>query len=145
MNTVRVCCFGMAIVAFAFLPTSLADDGPSLEGSWSAKKYNGEEPEPSILWTFSAGGKFSLSIKEGDDVKYEAEGTYSVDASETPNRIDLTVTKEDGEEKDDPYKGIFRLEGDKLLLKHGTEPGEGDYPENFDEEEDFDTYELETR
>lgn len=145
MKNLQGCCFGIVLAAFAFAPSVLADEEPSLAGSWSAKEYNGEEPEQSILWTFSADGKFSLAIKDGDDVEYEAEGTYSVDASQTPNRIDLTVTKEDGEEKDDRYHGIFRLEGDKLLLKHGTEPGEGTYPEDFDEEENFDTYELVTR
>ncbi len=136
--------FGATLVVLWLAAPLLAEDGPTVVGSWKATKYNGEVKDQAFLWTFAADGKFSLVAKDGEDIEYQAEGTYTVDASVTPNRIVLVVTKEDGDEKNDKYYGAFRAEKGSLLLKHSTSasPDSPDYPKTLDVEDDYDTYEL---
>ncbi|GEM_PF-6169002 len=135
---------GLAGLVLLCASTLRAEEGPSVVGSWKAAKYNGEAKDEAYLWTFSADGKWSMVVKDGDDTEYQSEGTYTADTSVTPNRIVVTVTKEDGDEKNDKYYGAFRADKGALLLKHSTKANAdpADYPKTLDVEDDFDTYEL---
>jgi uncharacterized protein (TIGR03067 family) len=99
--------------AFLFLglllPADDTKDTMKIEGTWvvvSATKDGkpGEEIQDDKL-TFKDGLLTHASKKT------EGKGTYKLDPSAKPSTIDIV---EEG--KDKPFRGIYRLEGDKLVI-----------------------------
>ena len=101
------------------------DDKDELEGEWEATDDDGDN------WSFEfEDGKFTIDTPNGT-----YKGTYTVDETQDPPTIDLTVSE--APEGDEQYvgqvsKGIYEVEGGSLSLAWG-EPGT-DRVTSFDEE-----------
>ena len=99
-----------------------------LEGSWVGfEMWEGLKKEPAevvkkITMTFEGG---TLKVSKNDEV---ARGTFEVDRSKTPHRMDLQL-KHDGEEILIPV--IFKIEKDKLTICHASGEG-GEPPHGFE-------------
>ena len=92
---------------------------PSIEGVWRVVSVELAEQNVAGLegakLTLLPGGKKTFELPSGVVEK----GTYSVDASATPKRIDTTTEGREGTEK-----GIYALEGQTLKLCIATRGGE---------------------
>jgi uncharacterized protein (TIGR03067 family) len=100
------------------------DGRKALEGTWTivsaerdGKKVEGNVAAATVVFD---GDKYK--ILAGD--KAVEEGTFTADASKTPNRIDVTVTT--GEDKGKKWHGVYELEGDTLRAVVG--PTDKDRP-----------------
>ncbi len=101
------------------------DHADGLEGEWKATDEDGDK------WTFKfTDDEFTIVTPDGT-----YKGTYTVDETQNPPTIDLTIT--DAPEGDEQYegkvsKGIYDISGGDLSIAWG-EPGT-DRPASFDEE-----------
>ena len=91
-----------------------AEDAAKLDGAWkvTSLKLEGQDaPADDVQnaqWTFKAGEvKYKHSTRAGT-------ATFKVDAAKTPSEIDVKMTE--GENAGEEYRGIYRLEKEKLTL-----------------------------
>ena len=104
-------CLGLATPRAISAP---ADDAAKFDGAWkvTSLKLEGQDaPADDVRnaqWTFKAGEvKYQHATRAGT-------ATFKVDAAKTPAEIDVKMTE--GENVGDEYRGIYRLEKDKLTL-----------------------------
>ena len=116
--------FLISLIALTFL---LANCGrSSLVG-----KYKNVDPTKSDI-EFTSDGHFNL-LFEG---KPFMSGTYKTDDSKSPKHIDLIMNS--GNDKSSPAVGIYKFEGNKLILKfaNGTDASVT-HPKDFSDEPGF--------
>jgi uncharacterized protein (TIGR03067 family) len=85
---------------------------PKLEGRWIvvSQTVDGDEQDMKGDKVHIAKGKFTLEEHNGEVQK----ATYKEDTSKTPSHIDFTATE--GIQKDEVFKGIFILKGNRLTI-----------------------------
>jgi internalin A len=95
-------------------------ESEKLSGTWKAITVERDgQPDgaaQNAIVTYTAEGKLTVKFAEGT----RGEGTYRLDPSKTPKRMDYTLSF--GTNKGEPHKGIYSLEGDTLKIC-GSEPG----------------------
>jgi uncharacterized protein (TIGR03067 family) len=119
----RIAVLLTALAACAAAAAPQGDSRKAFQGVWTIVQQEegkkGEKPVVAPTVVFE-GEKYT--IKAGD--KVVEEGTFSADASKTPNRIEVTVTA--GPDKGKKWHGVYELEGDTLRAVVG--PTEKDRP-----------------
>ena len=113
-------------------------DLKALAGTWATvggevKGAQISKDDLPFRWTFRAGGKLVFAdLKQGT----ESTSAFTLDASETPKEIDLTYEGHAEALKGARQYGIYKLEGDELVLCL-TQPGaaEEDRPKGFSTKE----------
>ena len=75
-----------------------------------------DDPPPGTTWTFTADGKSDLSIPAGANA---ASGTYTTDPKKNPAWVDISAGP-----KGVPMKGIYKRDGQKLILCLGLDRDE---------------------
>jgi uncharacterized protein (TIGR03067 family) len=107
------------------------DDRAKLQGAWKVTELdeNGK-PKP------SAAGKNLLMVFEGDVFRMkgageEYDGTFKLDTTKTPRRIDTVVTGVKGKGK--RTQGIYELKGDtlKIVWTEGKAPRPTSFSDKF--------------
>ena len=116
--------FLISLIALTFLLANCGRSG--LVG-----KYKNVDPTKSDI-EFTSDGSFSL-LSEG---KPFMTGTYKTDESKSPKHIDLILSS--GNDKSSPAVGIYKFEGNKLILKfaNGTD-AHVSHPKDFSDEPAF--------
>jgi uncharacterized protein (TIGR03067 family) len=104
-----------------------------LEGTW--KSSDGR-----ITVAFE-GDQFSIILNEQRGEKI-VKGKFMVDPSNQPNAIDMRIEEGPDDAVDQTTQGIHKLEGDELRLCL-DEPGSGNRPKGFANEEDTFSLKLE--
>jgi len=132
---------GIAVALLAV--TASGQDPPKkphkIEGSWLAvaSSRDGKAvPEEDIaklqlVVTFTE-GKYKVTIKDKDKDREIETGTYKLDETKKPSRLDLTVNKTPKLTR--TQVGIFKLDGDKLIVSVAA-AGSKFRPDSFEEGE----------
>jgi uncharacterized protein (TIGR03067 family) len=106
-----------------------ADDArKAFQGTWTivdTKKGDAKDKEPVTARTVVFDGD-KYRIKAGD--KVVEEGTFAVDGSKSPRRIEVAATA--GMDKGMKWHGVYELKGDTLSAVVG--PTDKDRPTKFD-------------
>jgi uncharacterized protein (TIGR03067 family) len=119
---------GLALGAQAGRLAPPQDDAARLQGAWAIDSVEVEgipfaEEKLHEARLFVHGERYSFRFKG-----IELEMTYRLDAATSPRAIDLTVAA--GPDKGKVFRGIYKLEDDRLIICRTTEPEE-DRPTTF--------------
>jgi uncharacterized protein (TIGR03067 family) len=106
-------------------------DKAALKGKWepTASESGGNKDDESEYKQFRVifdGDKFTI-LKGGEQ---HMKGTFKLDVSQTPKRIDMTIEEGDGDTKGKSLAGIYELKGDELKWCF-VPPDAGDRPKDF--------------
>jgi uncharacterized protein (TIGR03067 family) len=115
---------GLALVVGAPAPKDAKADPSKVEGDWVAESYilGGKESEREKGRVFRfADGKITM-VGRREDVEYK------LDPKADPPHIDLIPI---GKEKADPILGIYKLDGDTLVICF-PKGGKADRPAKFE-------------
>jgi len=103
----------------------------SIVGEWGVKSAvvggKREDPPAGTTWTFTADGKSVLSVAGGKGAG-PGPSTYTVDAKKDPAWVDIAAGP-----KGTPMKGIYKRDGDTLILCLGLDGD--DRPAAFESKE----------
>ena len=104
-------------------------DGEKLKGAWAAVTFiqggEGDEqpcdPEDSILRFYFSSDKITMfEIVHGGINK----GSFKLDSTATPKSIDLTFPPFQGKKNDQTLRGIYKFDGDTLMICYRLDEGE---------------------
>jgi uncharacterized protein (TIGR03067 family) len=107
----------LAVFAAAFAGSADANDALNIDGRWkivSVEFAGAEVPGLEDAEVLFADGEKTLTVPDGRDEK----GTYQLDATKRPARIDSTTDSKTGTER-----GIYTIQGDSLKLCLATAGG----------------------
>lgn len=136
MKKLFVCivCFGLSALAAgaAGEKDKKATEKSAFEGAWIAVAGNADGkkiPDDvigkiSLTATFTD-GKYNVMVM-GKQIE---AGTYKSDAKAKPATIDMTI--DEGKDKGKTQLGIYKLEGDQLVIALGS-AGSKERPKNFE-------------
>jgi len=105
----------LAAITFVAADEPKKDDTPSLKGNWTVVsiKVGGQDAPAGEAEKMKFGfDDKSYTNSVGDQVI--EDGGYTIDASNTPNTIDLDIKK--GQDAGKKQLGIFKVEGDKVTF-----------------------------
>lgn len=127
-------CVVLSLVVAAAAAAQLVGDKPPLDGqqafqgAWTivsmtaggSKPGKGDNVDQPVTAGTVVFEKDRYTIKSGDEAV--EEGIFTADATKTPNRISVTVTK--GADKGKKWHGVYELEGDTLRAVVGPADSE---------------------
>ena len=126
---------GVLLATIGFAAAVVADDAADkkdkekLQGTWAAvsgEKEGKEDPEAKEHALVFEGDKFS--VKKGD--KVVVRGTFKIDASKSPETMDIEISEGPEDVKGKTAQAIYALDGDELTWCV-AEPGSGKRPEKL--------------
>jgi uncharacterized protein (TIGR03067 family) len=127
--------FAAALAAALMVAAAGGDDEPAaradadrLQGIWSMLDYQidgsrSAEPEIRSWLLVVEGDEYNPGVRE-----YSVEYTYRLRPGRTPKAIDLLPRA--GSSRNQPIRGIYKLEGDRLVLCYPMDP-HGERPAGF--------------
>jgi uncharacterized protein (TIGR03067 family) len=119
--------FGLVLPLAADPPKELTDQ-EKLQGEWVMVGLDIREafvPAEKLTGTTLVikKDKYTTIVK-----KKEYPVTFTLDPKQDPKHIDMMIPDDSG--KPQPSKGIYKIEGDKLIICRGQAPG-GERPRSF--------------
>ena len=108
-----------------------AADLKRMQGDWmvASMRVSGmdlPDDEAQALFRTVEGNRYTVARY----MKAMTQGTFRIDATQSPKTIDSTPDAKQGEKQSQPLRGIYEFDGDKLRICNGR-PGQA-RPKNFD-------------